>query len=105
MRENVAKMFNTGRIPFLNCDGLSPPVSPTHPDARKIMLMVHDWSYAISVYQDSGKPISPSQLENRISAVVADVEERLESGERPAAVGVLTSDDRDRWAKVVVNIV
>jgi hypothetical protein len=57
-----------------------------------------------SQYQSEHQPeperISPAELERRLRCVARDAALRLASGEKAVPVGVLTSDQRDRWAQV-----
>ncbi|KDR78870.1 hypothetical protein GALMADRAFT_244504, partial [Galerina marginata CBS 339.88] len=102
--ENTSKMFNIARIPEPFCDTLSEPPQPSSRSARSILLMLHDWCYSVAVYHPPStnsskfKLHSPGEIEARIRAVVLDVETRLANGERALPVGVLSADERDRWA-------
>lgn len=106
--ENTARMFNIARIPELHCDTLSKPPPPSSRSARSIHLMIHDWCYSVVVYHPppSSDPhsrstlLTPGEIETRLRAVVLDVEARLTNGEKPLPVGVLSADDRDKWAQV-----
>jgi carnitine O-acetyltransferase len=70
--------------------------------------MIHDWCYSVVVYHPPssnnpnrpGELLSPGEIEARLRAVVIDVESRLSNGEKALPVGVLSSDERDRWARV-----
>ncbi|KAF8638322.1 hypothetical protein AX17_002342 [Amanita inopinata Kibby_2008] len=106
LRGSTAKMFNMGRIPHPYCDVLSNAADPsTDPSARKVLLMLHNWFYAITVYHPPSTPSSPprlllpSEIEAQIRAVVSDVEQRLGSGERAIPIGILSADHRDRWTE------
>lgn len=72
--------------------------------------MIHDWCYSVTVYyppsskSEPPKLLSPGLIEARLRAVVLDVEARLSNGEKPLRVGVLSADDRDRWAEVRILI-
>ncbi|KAF8150795.1 acyltransferase ChoActase/COT/CPT [Crassisporium funariophilum] len=101
--ENTSKIFNIARIPEPLCDTISEPPEPSTPAARSVLLMIHDWCYSVTVYDPpidgaSPKLSSPGQIEARIRATVLDVEARLANGEKPVPVGVLSADERDRWA-------
>ncbi|KAI0069154.1 acyltransferase ChoActase/COT/CPT [Artomyces pyxidatus] len=98
-RENVAKMFYTCRIPQIGCDALSPQPSPSELSARKILVMVHDWFYAIEVYNEDLTAIGAPEIERRLRRVAWDAAQRLKFGEQAFPVGLLSSDDRDSWAK------
>jgi hypothetical protein len=54
----------------------------------------------VEVYDETWKKINASDLERRLFACVRDVESKLSEGEMPFKVGILTADDRDRWAQV-----
>ncbi|RXW22817.1 hypothetical protein EST38_g3021 [Candolleomyces aberdarensis] len=103
-RNSTSKMFNIARIPEPFCDTLStPPETPTR-EARSILVMLHDWCYAVPVYYPPTSPdslpilMSPKQIEARLRSLVLDVEDRLSRGEKPVPVGILSGDDRDKWA-------
>lgn len=101
LRESTSKMFNTARIPQLHCDTLSaPPPKPHSLPARSILVMFHNFCYTIPIYSTSGKLALPRDIYRRLRNVVADVDSRLKAGEKAFPIGVLSSDDRDIWAKV-----
>lgn len=100
LRESTANMFNICRIPHPSCDALSVPPSPSSPNARKIVVMVHDWCYGVEVYDSCFNRVPAVEIEQRLKAVVKDVEARIESREKAVPVGVLSADERDTWAKV-----
>ncbi|KAH9917835.1 acyltransferase ChoActase/COT/CPT [Fomitopsis serialis] len=82
LRDVAAKMFNVSRLPHAN-----------------IVVLLHDWFYAIEVLDEDKRMLQPAEIERRLLAVVADADGRLKRGEVAPAVGVLTADDRDRWAE------
>jgi len=106
--ENTSKIFNIARIPEPLCDTLSEPPSLSSRAARSVFVMIHDWCYSVVVYHPPsshypnkpGQLLSPGEIEARLRAVVIDVESRLSNGEKALPVGVLSSDERDRWARV-----
>lgn len=100
LRNTTAKIFSISRVPQTRCDTLSPLPAPTDSDARKLLVLVHDWFYAVEVVDDDSRFLSSDELERRLSAVVADVVARLENGEHAVPVCVLSADDRDRWTEV-----
>lgn len=62
--------------------------------------MIHDWMYAVScydVYEGRKIRIEAGELERRLRGILGDVDRR--EG-KAAAVGVLSADGRDKWAKV-----
>jgi Choline/Carnitine o-acyltransferase len=105
LRECTANMFNLGRIPQAHCDTFSEIPSPSHPDAKKLLVMLHDWFYAVDVYDAQFKLLPVVEIERRLRSIVEHVKRRQEAGEIEAVpVGLLTADNRDLWAKVVVAL-
>ena len=109
--ENIGSMFNIARIPEPFCDTISEPPPLTSEEARSILVMVHNWCYLMPVYRPLSSENSPSQyallqpgeIEARLRAIVLDVESRLTNGEKAFPVGVLSADERDRWAEVCIS--
>ena len=99
MRDTVPRMFNVCRTPKTSCDQLA-KARPSSPHQKKVIVMLHDWIYAMDVCDGGNTNIGYNEIEKRIRYVVLDVEKRLTSGERAVPIGVLTSDARDVWAKV-----
>ncbi|KAG0706775.1 acyltransferase ChoActase/COT/CPT [Suillus ampliporus] len=95
---NTEKMFNTCRLPRAGADVLATR-NPQSEHAQDVMIMLHDFVYTIRVCEDDRTPLPVQTIENRIRAVVLDVIKRMEAGESAVPVGVLTSDDRDRWTE------
>ncbi|KAG1750829.1 acyltransferase ChoActase/COT/CPT [Suillus lakei] len=95
---NTEKMFNTCRLPRAGTDVLATR-NPASKHAQDIMLMLHDFVYTVRVCEDDRTPLPVQTIEDRIRAVVLDVIKRIEARESAVPVGVLTSDDRDRWAE------
>jgi hypothetical protein len=92
-------MFGTSRRPLPACDMLTPKADPSDKSGEVIIVLLHDWIYAITVYENSHL-LSFNDLEARMRAVVHDAHKRLILKEHAAPVSVLSSDDRDRWASV-----
>ncbi|KAI0734125.1 acyltransferase ChoActase/COT/CPT [Fomitopsis betulina] len=99
LRDTAAKMFNISRLPQPTCDALSTRPSTVDHDARKILVMIHDWFYVVEVLDKDLRVLEPAEIERRLLAVVADVNTRLSQGRAATAISVLTADDRDRWAE------
>ena len=102
LRDSTSKLFNICRIPLRSCDALSPqpPFSHSPAASDNIVVMVHDWMYAVScydVYEGRKIRIKVGELERRLRGVLGDVSKR--EG-KAAAVGVLSADGRDKWAEV-----
>ncbi|KAI0951280.1 hypothetical protein AcW1_008362 [Taiwanofungus camphoratus] len=104
LRETTAKMFNISRLPQPHCDAFSPPPYLAARDARTLLLLLHDWFYVVEVLDEDLKPHPPGDIERRIRAAVLDVEARLDRGEKAVPVGVLSADERDRWAQNLQHI-
>ncbi|KAJ2925938.1 hypothetical protein H1R20_g11160, partial [Candolleomyces eurysporus] len=104
IRDSTSKMFNIARIPEPFCDTLSTPPETATREARSILVMLHDWCYAVPVYYPPTTPdsrpvvMTPKQIEARLLSLVLDVEDRLARGEKAVPVGILSGDDRDKWA-------
>jgi len=94
------KMWNIARVPRQNCDVLTAKPHLSSPDARSIIVLIHDFFYVVEVYDQSRKPHLPGIIERRLWSCVRDVERRLASGEQAKPIGILSTDDRDRWAEV-----
>ena len=93
-------MWNSARVPRPNCDVLTAKPQLSSPDARSIIVLIHDFFHAVEVCDESCKPHSPGVIERRLWSCVRDVERRLVSGEQVKPIGILGTDDRDRWAEV-----
>jgi hypothetical protein len=105
------------------CDSLVGPVSEVdkHESGNEgnILVMVHDWCYAVQCYLPSTSTptpsqttassqvhptrISPRELERRLREIAQDAASRLRTGEAAVPVGVLTADGRDPWAQVCLQ--
>ena len=94
------KMWNIARVPHPNCDILTEKPHPLSPDARSMVVLLHDFFYAVEVYDGSCEPHAPATIEQRLWSCVRDVERRLASGEQAKPVGIFTTDDRDQWTEV-----
>ncbi|KAH9850370.1 acyltransferase ChoActase/COT/CPT [Lenzites betulinus] len=103
-RHSALQVFNKCRIPQRECDRFPPTPGSADPDARKILVMVGDWMYAVEIAAQDGSPLPVAVIETKLRAVVADVDCRRERGERAVAVGVLSTDDRDRWANNLTHL-
>ncbi|EIW84318.1 acyltransferase ChoActase COT CPT [Coniophora puteana RWD-64-598 SS2] len=99
LRENVDRMFNNCRIPLSRCDALIEKAQS--PASHQILVMLHDFMYAVTVTtpEDPLVPLPFEAIEQRLGEIVVDVQRRVSSGERAVPVGVLTADQRDRWAE------
>ncbi|KAL4063023.1 acyltransferase ChoActase/COT/CPT [Scleroderma yunnanense] len=100
LRRCTSAIFNTCRVPHLGCDTLASPAAPTSPWASHIIVMAHDFFYALRVVDpESGAPLEVDAIERRMRSIVLDVLRRKGQGDTAVRVGVLSSDERDEWAK------
>jgi len=100
LNDSSRKMWNIARVPLANCDVLTTNPHLSSPDARSIVVLIHDFFYVVEVYDECQKSHSPGVIERRLWSCVRDVERRLASGERAKPIGILSTDDRDQWAEV-----
>ncbi|KAG9007905.1 hypothetical protein FRB94_013852 [Tulasnella sp. JGI-2019a] len=98
-RRWALSLFNIARIPLPGCDALSQPPSSSTVDTRSITVMCKDWLYTVEVQDRDQNCVNVNELEKRLWEVVEDVRAREKRGEKAVAVGILTADERDLWAK------
>ena len=91
-------MFNVCRIPKEHVDELkySDPTSPYH---NKVLVLIHDWIYAMDIHHTDGKAIDHIKIEQCLRDIATDAAARLASGNVAPAVNVLSADERGIWAK------
>jgi hypothetical protein len=102
LRETTEKMFNICRIPKPHADVVSSAV-PSSSNARKLLVMLHDWCYAIEVYSETRDLMPMTEIERQLRQVVKDAGNRIRNKEIAVPVGLLSSDGRDRWAQVFLH--
>lgn len=106
MHNTVPRMFNVYRTPCEGCDVLISSRSDSVEGgtqtrvSRNIIVMLRDWTYTMEVYDSRNTRRSPQAIESSLKHIAMDVQTRLEYGEKAMHVGLLTTDDRDKWAKV-----
>ncbi|KAH8380078.1 hypothetical protein KR009_008835 [Drosophila setifemur] len=85
------RLFGTARIPRLGKDELV-----QSPDSKHILVLRRGHMYAVNVLDSSGYIESPSVILGRLKAVL-----KLDAEREAASVplGVLTSGERDQWAR------
>lgn len=91
-------LFNISRIPLPNCDAFSAQDNA----ARHVTVHIADFVYSVDVFEKVPQGQIPdalpvAEIESLLQAAVADAKARIDKGERPAQVGILTADDRDSW--------
>jgi hypothetical protein len=91
-------------VPRPNFDVHTAKPELSSPDARSIIVLIHDFFYVVEVYDEFCKRHSPGVIERRLWSCARDVERRLGSGERAKPIGILGTDDRDRWAEVRLQL-
>ncbi|XP_034482821.1 carnitine O-palmitoyltransferase 2, mitochondrial [Drosophila innubila] len=86
-----SRLFGTSRIPRIGKDELV-----LSPDSKHIMVMRRGNMYTMNVLDSSGYIESPSVILGRLKSII-----ELDSQKEAASVplGVLTSSQRDEWAK------
>jgi carnitine O-acetyltransferase len=95
------RLFNFSRIPLPGTDAFS----TIAPNATHATVIIDDFIYSIEVFEkppsvdDVPAPLPLVVIEANIQAAVKDARKRLEAGEKAKAVGVLTADHRDTWAR------
>ncbi|KAI0367761.1 acyltransferase ChoActase/COT/CPT [Pilatotrama ljubarskyi] len=103
-RHAALQVFNACRVPQRDCDRFSSIPTLADADARKVLLMLNDWMYAVEVMASDRSPLPAALIEDRLRAAVADAEARRRKGERAVPVSVLTTNDRDRWADNLAHL-
>ncbi|KAH7930218.1 carnitine acetyltransferase [Leucogyrophana mollusca] len=98
LRESTSKMFNICRIPQPHCDALSTAPAPSDTTSRQVILMIFNFCYTIDVCDSHNKRLPVDIIEQRFKSAVSDAQCRVRSGETAVPIGVLTADDRDKWA-------
>lgn len=102
MHTTVPRMFNVCRIPQPGCDVLR-TTKPSSTHRNKVIVLLHDWIYAIDVYDGSLHNIGHKEIERRLRNIVLDAKARSTACQTPVPISVLSSDERDVWAKVSLN--
>ncbi|KAI6042881.1 acyltransferase ChoActase/COT/CPT [Pisolithus marmoratus] len=91
LRHCTSAIFNVCRVPQRGCDYLTTVAAASSPWASTIVIMAHDFFYALRVFDpETGAPLGK---------IVEDVLKRREQGQTAVRVGVLSSDERDAWAE------
>lgn len=88
--QQYKKCFGTCRIPGDPADSLE-----FHPDSKHIAVAVGDFFFKVSVYGQDGSILGENQLQDQIRDCITAAGKQS----NPVRVGVLTSDNRDNWAK------
>jgi hypothetical protein len=101
-RETATRVFNTCRVPRMGCDHLTPVPSSRTPESRTVVVLVFDWFYAVEVAGPTGDPLPVEVIERRLRQVAQDARARRRRGEEAVPVGILSSDHRDNWSKVLI---
>lgn len=94
--QQYPKAFGTCRIPGLPADSMQ-----FHPDSKHIVVAVNDYFFKVPVYAKDKSILGENQLQEQIKECIA-VASNLNN---PVKVGVLTSDNRDNWAKAYQELV
>lgn len=94
--QQFPKAFGTCRIPGLPGDSMQ-----FHPDSKHIAIAVNDSFFKVPVYAKNGSILGENQLQEQIKECIAIAANQSS----PVKVGVLTSDNRDNWAKAYQHLV
>ncbi|KAF6034717.1 hypothetical protein EB796_006976 [Bugula neritina] len=91
-------IFSTCRVPGLKRDRLVcyPPNKPNAP--RHIVVMHNNQFFSLDMYGSDGKPLGEMQIHKLLSKIVAN------SQDEGPAVGVLTTGNRNTWAKTHASL-
>lgn len=90
------KVFGTCRIPGLPGDSME-----FHPDSKHIAVIVNDVFFKVPVYAQDGSILGENQLQDQIRECIATASKQ----KNQLKVGLLTSDNRDNWAKAYLELV
>ncbi|KAI9143311.1 acyltransferase ChoActase/COT/CPT [Paraphysoderma sedebokerense] len=89
--------FQVARIPEVGCDKL---VTTWPTTSKHIIVLLRDQVYKVDVMGPKGERVSIAEIERQLRSAVTDV-----SNTTPQpAVGLLTSEDRDVWAKARASL-
>ncbi|CAO3618143.1 unnamed protein product [Cunninghamella echinulata] len=93
-------VFSTTRIPELPRDKV---ISHYPATAKHITVIYKDQLYSVDVLGPNGEVLSTKTIESQLKKVVDQVEATPES-QRQLPIGLLTSENRDTWAKVRASL-
>lgn len=91
------RLFSTARIPTKNGCYIAPPEE----ESRHIVVLAHSQFYHFDVFDDEGQIIlTEKEISANLRAIVKDAKETPVSNIAQQAVGVLTTENRQNWAKL-----
>lgn len=90
------KVFGTCRIPGHPGDSME-----FYPDSKHIAVVVSDVFFKVPVYAQDGSILGENQLRDQIKECISEAAKQ----KNVLKVGVLTSDNRDNWAKAYVELI
>lgn len=90
------KVFGTCRVPGLPGDSMQ-----YHPDSKHIAVVVNDVFFKVPVYAKDKSILGENQLQEQIRDCINAASKQTNQ----VKVGVLTSDNRDNWAKAYQELV
>ncbi|EIN09804.1 acyltransferase ChoActase/COT/CPT [Punctularia strigosozonata HHB-11173 SS5] len=99
LRDAALRIFHSYRVPRPECDAFAQAPSASSSAARASLVQIRNFCYAVEVTLPDGTPVPFGELERRLRRVVRDARQRWRRGERAVPVSVLSSDNRDTWAK------
>lgn len=93
--QQYQKCFGTCRIPGLPGDSIE-----YNPRSKHIVVVVNDIFFKVPVYSNDGAILGENQLSEQIKNCIALAQKE----KNPLKIGVLTSDNRDNWAKAYAEL-
>eukprot|EP01116_Phalansterium_solitarium_P000730 TRINITY_DN10583_c0_g1_i1.p2 TRINITY_DN10583_c0_g1~~TRINITY_DN10583_c0_g1_i1.p2 ORF type:complete len:644 (-),score=241.54 TRINITY_DN10583_c0_g1_i1:254-2128(-) len=91
------RLFGSARIPAPNRDYVV-----TTYDSRHIVVISHDQYYALDVIKENGDFVSEAEIQANLRDIVA---QSSRTASAAPGVGVLTTEDRNRWAALRTELV
>jgi carnitine O-acetyltransferase len=90
------RLFSTARVPTQNGCYIAPA-----DEARHIVVLAHSQFYHFDVFDEFGNIIlTEKEISANLRAIVKDAKETPVSSIAEQAVGVLTTENRQNWAKL-----
>jgi NADPH:quinone reductase-like Zn-dependent oxidoreductase/NAD(P)-dependent dehydrogenase (short-subunit alcohol dehydrogenase family)/ubiquinone/menaquinone biosynthesis C-methylase UbiE/acyl carrier protein len=93
-----AWLFHSTRVPQLKCDKMVRYMPESASDRNHIAVLRKGRLFKVMLQNEEGEDVSLRQLRNVFEAITAQVQGDME------CTGILTTDNRDSWAKVLIQI-
>ncbi|EKX36283.1 hypothetical protein GUITHDRAFT_165783 [Guillardia theta CCMP2712] len=94
------RVFFTCRVPREGCDELF-TFLPTR--SAHIVILIKGQMYKMNVFHDDGIALTVQELQENIKAIIEDCKQ-LQPHEQEPPVGILTSEERDTWARLRLKL-